>query len=426
MVAVGIGQTEQNSTNAPAFVAIGQPSSFTLPRLMNFPRPSVSSEDLKGKLVLLDFWSIHCAGCIVAMPKIIQLQKQFDGKVQFIGIGWDSESAARKFFEKEPRLRIPNAIGVWDQLTHRFGVPGAGVYIWIDGQGIVRAATSHRELTVENIRGFLSGRSLSLPVVSGYGPEVGRFDIDSPLLIDGNGAGNADLQYHSMLTGALRGGLSSVLKNPSGFFKGRRIITTNLRVMDLYGVAFGDSGVEHPRDIFPQFRIISDVADPARFQTSDAEHVYCYELIVPEELASQLHQIMRDELDRFFGTIARIEKRKVKALVLTATGKKTVPLGPRTPIPAGFAPPEGNGQLFMPNFFRFTLQQLLELVLKIPVIDETGLQGSLDLGRSYRDLFAKQTDVTFVRNALSKYGIDLQEAERDVEFLVIRDKVQRP
>lgn len=409
-------------TSSASFIPLGQRASFRLPAIMNFTRTSASSDDFKGKLLILDFWSTFCAGCIATMPKIIELQKHYAGKVQFMGIGWDSEPVAQKFFAQEPQLRIPNAIGVFGSLAQLFGVPAAGAYVWIDAKGIVSAVTGHREITEGNIEAFLSGGSVELPRISGYGPAPGKFDPDSPLLINGNGI--ADIQYHSILTGAMPGGIPLVLKNHAGFFKDRRIIATNLRIMDLYGVAFGDTGVEHPRDIFPQFRILPEVADRARFESADAEHVYCYELVVPSEMANQIHQIMRDDLDRFFRTSARIEKRKVKAFVLSATGKGVVAISPRAPHPPGFAPPEGAGQLLIRNFYRFTLDGLLGVVLKVAVIDETGLRGTVDLGRSYNELFKKKTDVAFIRNALAKYGIGFQEAEREVEFLVIREKSQ--
>jgi uncharacterized protein (TIGR03435 family) len=160
----------------------------------------------------------------------------------------------------------------------------------------------------------------------------------------------------------------------------------------------------------------------------DNDHVYCYELIVPVERAGQLRQMMRADLDRFYGTTGQIEKRKVKTLVLTRVGPGSAPLASLEPldpkeVASGF--PEGEGQLRIPNSGFYTLQRLIEHLLKLPVVDETGLSGTVNLGLGYKELFAERVDATFIRDALAKYGLSLQEAEREVDLLVIRDLAAR-
>ena len=68
--------------------------------MMNRPAPDFSGrditgkklalEDLRGRVVLLDFWSIGCGPCIVAMPSLQHLADQFaDKPVSVIGINND-------------------------------------------------------------------------------------------------------------------------------------------------------------------------------------------------------------------------------------------------------------------------------------------------------------------------------------------------
>lgn len=46
-----------------------------------------SLDDLKGKVVLIDFWGTKCVPCIQSFPEIAELQKHFDGKdVVILGI----------------------------------------------------------------------------------------------------------------------------------------------------------------------------------------------------------------------------------------------------------------------------------------------------------------------------------------------------
>ncbi len=47
---------------------------------------SVNKEDLKGKLVLLDFWSYSCVYCIQSLPQIRELQDDLGSKITVIGV----------------------------------------------------------------------------------------------------------------------------------------------------------------------------------------------------------------------------------------------------------------------------------------------------------------------------------------------------
>jgi peroxiredoxin len=64
---------------------------------------TIRSSDIKGKIVILDFWATWCAPCRAEIPGFIDLQKQYgkDG-VAVIGVSLDEgePSAVKKFAEK--------------------------------------------------------------------------------------------------------------------------------------------------------------------------------------------------------------------------------------------------------------------------------------------------------------------------------------
>jgi len=47
---------------------------------------TVNLKDLKGKVVLLDFWYRGCVHCVKAIPDLIALQEEFKGDLVIIGI----------------------------------------------------------------------------------------------------------------------------------------------------------------------------------------------------------------------------------------------------------------------------------------------------------------------------------------------------
>ena len=61
-----------------------------------------TNEDLKGKVVFLNFWSVNCGPCVMEIPVLNKLYLSYkDNKdVVFISILLDKEEALEKFLEK--------------------------------------------------------------------------------------------------------------------------------------------------------------------------------------------------------------------------------------------------------------------------------------------------------------------------------------
>ncbi|MBN2020904.1 MAG: TlpA family protein disulfide reductase [Sedimentisphaerales bacterium] len=61
--------------------------------------------DLRGKVVLLDFWGIWCSACVAEMPKLIDLHEKYSDKgLIIIGIHDDSISSVKVLEEKIEQL----------------------------------------------------------------------------------------------------------------------------------------------------------------------------------------------------------------------------------------------------------------------------------------------------------------------------------
>jgi thiol-disulfide isomerase/thioredoxin len=59
--------------------------------------------ELKGKIVVLNFWATWCAPCREEMPEFVRLQTELGGKgVQFVGIAIDESEAVQDFLRETP------------------------------------------------------------------------------------------------------------------------------------------------------------------------------------------------------------------------------------------------------------------------------------------------------------------------------------
>jgi len=94
--------------------------------------------DLKGKVVLLNFWATWCAPCREEMPALDALQKDFGGdafQVVTIAAGRNTPAALDRFFAEEGITTLPKWMDPKQELARAMGVAGLPVTVLIDAEG---------------------------------------------------------------------------------------------------------------------------------------------------------------------------------------------------------------------------------------------------------------------------------------------------
>jgi peroxiredoxin len=126
--------------------------SFKAPRLDG--SGDLSLVDLRGKIVLVDFWASWCVPCQKSMPQFDALAKEFPAdRFAVVGVNVDSDlGAAKKALSKRP-VSYTIASDPGGKLPGRYGVKNMPTAYLLDGDGGIRYVhRGFREGDIDKLR----------------------------------------------------------------------------------------------------------------------------------------------------------------------------------------------------------------------------------------------------------------------------------
>ena len=122
--------------------------------LTSFDGDIVSSDQFKGKLVLLDFWEVWCGPCMESMPKVQQSYEKYKSRgLEVYGVVHEKEyvDVARQLVQKR-KISFPMLLGD-EQSRKNYNIDGVPLYVLINKEGkIVLISQSLSPLLEEEIQ----------------------------------------------------------------------------------------------------------------------------------------------------------------------------------------------------------------------------------------------------------------------------------
>jgi thiol-disulfide isomerase/thioredoxin len=146
LAAIGFAGCNQHSASPPqpkeVAIAAGEIGSrlpdFSVKDLQGH---EISSADLRGKIVLIDFWATWCQPCKQEMPGYQKLVDRYGPRgFAVVGFKFDTMADAENptLFAKKMGVRYPLAVAA-DDLKQKFGgIEGLPTTMLYDRQGILR------------------------------------------------------------------------------------------------------------------------------------------------------------------------------------------------------------------------------------------------------------------------------------------------
>lgn len=379
--------------------------------------------DFQGKWVVLYFWGTGCSSCILKMPSIDRLQKEYANDVAIFTITYNSEAEIANLWAKSPAIKarnIPLPGTITDDSIMRRYFPNSFVpyLVWIDPQRKVREITDGSYLTKGALNRILDGDDLDwLPLLS-----LGRkYSMDSLFLQPkDNGAGLPSMVYYSTITSYLHG-IPSAGSIRDTLRHGIRRYYTNNSILALYDITL----TKTPLFALPNRVILRDVRDSSRYFHLDKNvpeteweriHHYCYEAVLPTSVSERgFYASMRHDLDKFFGMRSEIKEIKKDCLFISRlnenTSKNYEPL----------AENDSYSGMFMRNIVRIANHQnpgkLIVFDKNIKGMDLIYCPDSLRFRLVNGELTLEEH-----RRILNENGYDIQPARKQVEFLILTEQ----
>ena len=410
---------------------------YKLINLINYPVSSARFSDFAGKLLILDFWGTHCAACVQSWPRLLALQKEFEGKIQFITVN-DMESTAviKQFIERRKQFANVNMtlpVSCGDSAIEKvFPYSSVPYIVWIDESGKFKVATYGSSLTRKNILDHLNKKPMQmLPVIDDN--DLIRWNPFKPVFV--NNGGLPEKIY----------GQSVFAKADNRLFPQMPVISAvdtqaiclaagNACIRDLYSIAYSDKLLTNMGYKYIERPVVAELLNNRillQFKDSTSyvniidgnyryDKNYTYQLLSAHKTIPEMQEYMKVDLKRFVGLSVQWKNIRKKCWVLSADKSNNFKYTSGDTSHLMDISMVAVNNMLMSSFIYQLERTLPGFSGPYPLINETHFKGRIGNINGTGDF----TNIEELAKVLRKSGLLLSLKERVVKVLVLSDKPQ--
>lgn len=236
-------------------------------------------ESYQERPLILELFASNCVVCFQMLPKLEELRKKYQGKMQLLLVGKEDGKIQKIYsrFEMKQNLQLDIA---FDSAFFRYiSPPFVPTYLWIDGNGKIIAETGPDKITDENIDYFLAEN------YSSFNSKTKSIEHDT--------------LFHSslILANAAMGYEYPTLSSTTNLFT-----TINASVEDLYRYAyFGQRSWNYGDPFY-------GIVYPFVVSTDSLSNQLFYYSVKTNLSKFTIQQVMQQDLMRYFGYSIEILK----------------------------------------------------------------------------------------------------------------------
>jgi cytochrome c biogenesis protein CcmG, thiol:disulfide interchange protein DsbE len=115
-------------------------------------RSTVSLQDCRGKVVIIDFWATWCVPCRRSLPRLVALEAG-TSSVKLLAINIDDERENAIEFLKRNRIKFASLYDETKRVASQYNVPEMPSALIVDAHGVVRFVhAGYNESEIDSIR----------------------------------------------------------------------------------------------------------------------------------------------------------------------------------------------------------------------------------------------------------------------------------
>jgi len=367
--------------NTPKTVEVGkQVPKYTFTEVLNNSNQELSIEELKGKVVILEFWATWCSSCLPAMKKLDSLQTKFQNKLEIISISTESRKRIEKYITNtNTKLKI--AIDTLHQKEFPYRtIPHS---IIIDKNGIVKAITSPENITEELVEKLIEGKQIEKLAVKGQITDTSSVKVIKQIYDTNKILKLTTYKPNSDTRTRTKRGIDGKINS---------LAIQNFTIPGLYRYLY---------KLPSKKRVVYSDSSLEKLSEFRNENLYCLNIEVAEKLEDEIFDLALKFVNETFPYSAKLETDSIYCYVLS---KHNNVIKPSTSEKKYFM---AMGGLFdMKKSKMNRLANYLENMTPLPVYDNTGLDGEYDITIQWEG-----ENVKSLHDALEKYGLTIKKSK---------------